>query len=98
MALPQQGTETFSSHVMFNIIPLSVLMALPQQGTETSSCSCNLITGTSVNGLTPTGDGNSLDLVPEVIKVFVLMALPQQGTESNFFLEEKEQEIKYEHQ
>ena len=57
MALPQQGTETTSYKNNQKVVKV-VLMALPQQGTETG---CNLYirsTYLSVNGLTPTGDGN----------------------------------------
>ena len=60
MALHQQGTETFLSELLPDPVRDVVLMALPQQGTETFS---DFVVGTatglfSVNGLTPTGDGN----------------------------------------
>ena len=58
MALPQQGTETDNS-VCVCVIHRAVLMALPQQGTETKDGnSSRSFFSSSVNGLTPTGDGN----------------------------------------
>ena len=59
-------------------------MASPQQGTETSSIKSPIDEKPriSVNGLTPTGDGN----IPKyfsLISIVVLMASPQQGTETN---------------
>ncbi len=85
MALPQQGTETI-------IMPLYkynkkniVLMALPQQGTETLfRVIFYFKTQNSVNGLTPTGDGNSSLKFLDAWDL-VLMALPQQGTETKNF-------------
>ena len=59
-------------------------MALPQQGTETTKKKTFAKKNKgSVNGLTPTGDGNSSHrnrLPPK--RLTVLMALPQQGTET----------------
>ena len=85
MALPQQGTETLAhrGHTPEG----SVLMALPQQGTETlqSGNGTDRSQICSVNGLTPTGDGNKLVNITSIAKSFimVLMALPQQGTETS---------------
>ena len=67
-------------------------MALPQQGTETFVVRVFFFKYNfrSVNGLTPTGDGNvsgitnplSVVIAPILSVWAVLMALPQQGTET----------------
>ena len=62
---------------------MRVLMALPQQGTETFKICFVVKFHESVNGLTPTGDGNFLLDFSNVQTVAVLMALPQQGTETD---------------
>ena len=59
-----------------------MLMALPQQGTETLSPNSFWKYSSSVNGLTPTGDGNIAGFNTEHSLPLVLMALPQQGTET----------------
>ena len=60
MALPQQGTETIRLKKNTFAVYI-VLMALPQQGTETllNNQQLSSYSLSSVNGLTPTGDGNS---------------------------------------
>ena len=60
MALPQQGTETTLSSSSLSSLYWQVLMALPQQGTETWKLNkVKKFWLQSVNGLTPTGDGNT---------------------------------------